>query len=80
MNAKLLRNSLEALIMLREELHGSVEDSVLEALDKVIDDLQSIQQHPDKISASDVLNVLGQILETLPAIVELIRIMSTMLQ
>ena len=79
MNAELLRNSVEALVILRAELRGSVEDSVLEKLDKVISDLESIQQHPDKISASDVLNVLGQVLETLPAIVEMIHILTIVL-
>jgi hypothetical protein len=80
MNAELLRNSVEALIALRAELHGSVEDSVLESLDEVISDLEDIQQHPDKISASDMLRVLGQILEALPAVVELIQILSIMLK
>lgn len=80
MNAELLKNSIEALVKLRSELHGSVEDSVTETLDKVISDLKAIQQHPDKVSASDVLNVLGQVLGTLPAIVELIHMLSNVLK
>jgi hypothetical protein len=80
MNTQLLGSSIEALLQLRAELHGSVEDSVMETLDKVISDLEAIQQHSDKISAIDVLNIIGEALQALPAIAELIRILSAVIK
>lgn len=80
MNDKLLGDSIEALIRLRSELHDSVEDSVLEVLDKAISDLEIIRQGSDKVSANDVLHILGQVLEKLPMVVELIRLLVECLQ
>ena len=80
MNAELLRNSVDALIMLRSELQGSVEDSVIEKLDEVVNHLKALQQHPDEISAHDVLYILGAILENVPVIVELIHLLTTLLK
>jgi hypothetical protein len=77
MDDQLLSKSIEALIMLRLELHGSVDDSVIETLDKVITDLDAARNEPSKISAQDVLHLLGTILEQLPAIVEIIHMLST---
>ena len=76
MNAQLLRNSIDTLKSIRQELHNNIENSVLETLDEAISDLEYIQQSSDQISAHDVLYILGQILEKLPMIVELIHILS----
>jgi hypothetical protein len=76
MNDKLLGESIEALIMLRLELHGSVDDSVLQTLDKVISDLEAAKNEPDKISMQEILRLLGTVLDKLPAIVEIIHILS----
>lgn len=76
MNEKLLGESIDALIMLRLELHGSVDDSVLETLDKVISDLEATRNEPSKISAQDTLRLLGTILDKLPVIVEIIHVLS----
>ena len=76
MNEKLLGESIEALISLRMELHGSVDESVLETLDKVISDLDAVRNEPSKASAQDALRLLGTVLDKLPAIVEIIHILS----
>ena len=76
MNAKLLSSSIETLKSLRLELRNGIENNVLEMLDEAIFDLEQIQQGSDKISASKVLHILGQVLEKLPMIVELIHILS----
>ena len=76
MKADLLRSSIDTLKSVRLELHGNVENSVLEVLDKAIFDLENLQQDSDQVSTRDVLNVLGQVLEKLPMIVELIQLLS----
>jgi hypothetical protein len=76
MNAELLRSSIDTLKSVRVELHGNVENSALEMLDEAIVDLESFQQDSSKVSTRDVLYVLGQVLEKLPVIIELIHILS----
>jgi hypothetical protein len=76
MNDKLLGESIEALILLRLDLQGSVDDSVLEELDKVISDLEAIGNEPSTISAQETLHILGTFLDKLPAIVEIIHMLS----
>ena len=79
MNAKLLKNSIVVIKELREELHSKAEDSVLKKLDQVIADLEKVlQEDPSKICAKDVLLIIGSILETIPAIVEAIKLLSTL--
>lgn len=80
MKAELLRSSIDTLKSIRLELHGNVENSVLEMLDKAISDLEVFQQAPEEVSARDVLHVLGQVLEKLPMLVELLRILSDILK
>jgi hypothetical protein len=76
MQTQLLSSSIDTLKSVRLELHGNVENSVLEMLDNAIFDLENLQQDSNKISARDVLYVLGQVLEKLPIIVELIHRLS----
>jgi hypothetical protein len=76
MKAELLRSSIDTLKSVRLELYGNVENSVVEMLDKAIVDLESFQQDSSKVSTRDVLSVLGQVLEKLPVIIELIHILS----
>ena len=80
MNAQLLRDSTDTLKSIRQELHNNIENSVLEMLDDAISDLEYIQQSSDEISAYDVLNILGQVLDKLPMIVELIHIVSIVMK
>jgi len=77
-NTELLESSIEALKSVKSELQNDVENSVLEMLDKAISDLESIQQSSEKFSAQDLLNILSRVLDKLPVIVELIRIVMTM--
>jgi len=76
MKAELLRSSIDTLKSVRLELYSNVENSVVEMLDKAIVDLESFQQDSSKVSTRDVLYVLGQVLEKLPVIIELIHILS----
>lgn len=78
MNVRLLRDSIEELQLLRLELHGRVEDSVIEMLEKAILDLQALENSPDAISGHEILYIVGSILEKLPAIVELIYLLTNL--
>ena len=76
MDERLLGEAIEALMMLRLELHGSVDDSVLQTLDKVIFDLEAARNDPSRVSAQAALRLLGTVLDKLPAIVEILRMLS----
>lgn len=78
MNTELLESSIETLKSVKSELQNNVENSVLETLDKAISDLETIQQNSEKFSAHDLLNILSRVLDKLPVIVELIRILMTL--
>lgn len=78
MNTELLESSIQTLKSVKSELQNNVENSVLETLDKAISDLETIQQNSEKFSAHDLLNILSRVLDKLPVIVELIRILMTM--
>ncbi|NOH04720.1 MAG: hypothetical protein HND47_23495 [Chloroflexi bacterium] len=78
MNEELLESSIQTLKSVKSELQNNVENSVLETLDKAISDLETIQQNSEKFSAHDLLNILSRVLDKLPVIVELIRILMTM--
>ena len=78
MNTELLKSSIETLKSVKLELQNNVENSVLETLDKAISDLETLQQNSEKFSAHDLLNILSRVLDKLPVIVELIRILMTM--
>jgi hypothetical protein len=73
MQTKLLKSSIDTLKSVRAELHGNVENSVLEMLDNAISDLENLQQDSSKVSARDVLYILSQVLDKLPLIVELVH-------
>ena len=76
MQTQLLSSSIDTLKSVREELHGNVENSVLEMLDNAIYDLENLQQNSSNVNARDVLYILGQVLDKLPVIVELIHKLS----
>ena len=76
MHKQLLSGSIDTLKSVRLELDGNVENSVLEMLDNAIFDLETLQQDSNKISAREVLYVLGQVLDKLPVIVEFIHKLS----
>lgn len=78
MNTELLESSIETLKSVKLELQNNVENSVLETLEKAISDLEKIQLNSEKFSAHDLLNILSRVMDKLPVIVELIRILMTM--
>jgi hypothetical protein len=74
MNDRLLENSLEALYMLREELYGKADDSVIAQLEEVINDLeQARHEGSDKISAADVLKKIGSVIEIATVVADIIK-------
>jgi len=75
MNKALLSDSLEVLKQLREELHDSVEDSVIDRLDHVIADLETAQSGKSErvIQAHEILLLLGTLIEHVPEIAEIIQ-------
>ena len=65
--------SLETLRAIRAEVHGKVEASVIERLDAVIQELEaSRREDPGKYTAGDILTLVGEIVQLLPAVVELV--------
>lgn len=77
MNERLLRDSVEALIELRAELRSIAKDSVIETLDEVIKDLRSAQsKDSNDFRPIDGLKILGNAFELIPAIADLIKLLS----
>ncbi len=74
MKHTLLRDSVGALKCIRAELQGNVESSVMVRLDKVIKDLEAAEQSGTDaaITASELLRLLGSLIEKIPAIAEVI--------
>jgi len=58
MKADLLRSSIDTLKSVRLELHGNVESSTLEMLDKAIFDLENLQQDSDHIRVHKLITSL----------------------
>lgn len=72
---ELLSSSLDALKGIRDELQGSVDDSVIRQIDGLIHDWQAaLEKGPKgKISAQDILTSLGQVLKWLPEIIDIVE-------
>lgn len=77
MDKRLLRNSLDVLYGLREELHGKADSSVNEQLDEVINCLDAALHDgiAQEISSSDVLKILGSVVELISSIVALSKLL-----
>ena len=74
MNKRLLRDTLEVLYSLRAVVHDTVEDRVIDELDKAIKQLEDAQDDPlTSIDPMFVLMLLGRLLENLPQIVDAIK-------
>ena len=67
-----LRSSIEALKILRAELQNNVEKSVIEQLDEIIKNLETIQRKDQKIKARKLLEIFGKSLKILPTIAKII--------
>lgn len=72
---ELLSSSLDALTGVRDELQGSVDDSVIRKLEGVISDLEAAlkQRSKRQISVVEVLAIFGQVLDSLPEIIDMIE-------
>jgi len=70
---ELLSSSLDALTGVRDELQGSVDDSVICKIEGVISGLEAALERCSKqqISAAEVLAILGQVLSWLPEIIDI---------
>lgn len=74
--SKLLKNSVELLKSIRQELHGSVDDSVIEELDKVIQDLETAQKRRNMGQAIDIAKLFvsfGTLLVKFPELAQAIE-------
>lgn len=74
MNKRLLRDTLEVLYSLRDEVQDTVDERVIDELDRAIKQLEDAQNDPlISIDPVDVLMLLGKLLENLPQIVDAIK-------
>jgi hypothetical protein len=69
--------SLDLLHAIRAEVHGSVEDSVIERLDEAIKKLEEADENDArKYTALEILSMLGKVVELIPAIALLLEWLS----
>ncbi len=82
MDKELLRNSAAILIEIRAELHGNVEDSVVEQLDEVIHDLEAAQSGKTErvITALEILLLLGTLIEKVPEIAKTLEFLTLLIK
>ena len=81
--SRLLKDSAEFLKSIRVELHGSVDDSVLEQLDKVIRDLEAAQKKQDLGQVIDIATLLvsfGTLLTKIPELAQVIGALAEMIK
>lgn len=76
MNKIFLKEILEVLIGIRQELSKHAESSVNLELDSVIEVLKGEIDKDVSINANDVLVLLGKVLDKVPAILRLIELLS----
>jgi len=71
---KHVQEALDLLWQIRAEVHGNVESSVEEMLDRAINDLEeTLQTDHQKFSKDDLLTILGMAAQLLPAVAQLIE-------
>ena len=69
-----VRNVRKLLMQLRADVHGNVENSVVEKLDRAIQELDVAERRSSrKLSRDDLLAVLGRVVQMLPAVAQLIE-------
>lgn len=74
MNTQLLRDSLEILKDIRAEVQGTVEDSVIDELDCVINRLEGALSSPFiNIDPVSILMILAKVIASLPEIADAIK-------
>ena len=67
---------LDVLYDIRAEVHGDVGDSVINRIDDAINDLETkLYEDIDNFNALDVLTMLGKVIEVIPAIQALFKLL-----
>jgi hypothetical protein len=61
---KLLKDSIESVKQLRDELHDDIDSSKRKKLDRIIEDLESCEKR--NISPNQILDLIGKALALLP--------------
>ena len=72
-NQQLLKNSIEIIKQVREELRNDIDNSKREKLDQVIEDLERCDAQ--KITTDQLLIFLGKVVEKLPSIERMFEIL-----
>ena len=72
-NQQLLKNSIEIIKKLREELHDDIDSSKREKLDQVIEDLKNCDAQ--KITAVQIFDLLGKAVNVIPYIAQILEIL-----
>lgn len=74
MNTQLLRDTLETLKDVRAEVQGTVENSVIDDLDRVINMLEdALNSRSINIDPLDILMFLAKVIANLPEIADAIK-------
>lgn len=73
---QLISASIKLLEAIQAEVQGNVESSVVAQIEMVIDNLKAAQKEaPSSITASDLLMLLGKVIEVLPAVATLLQML-----
>lgn len=72
-NQQLLKNSIEIIKQLREELHDDIDSSRREKLDQVIEYLTHCDAQ--KITAVQIFDLLGKAVDVIPYIAQILEIL-----
>lgn len=72
--AQLARDLLKVAYAIREEVLGNVGNGVVDLVDKLIERLESAYHRDSRsLTKAEVIVVIGQIMEAVPAIAEFIK-------
>lgn len=74
-NKKLLKSSIECLKQLSVEMHEEMDNSKIQQLNIAIKNLESYHKN-QTITAKDLLKIFGDVLVLIPAIANIIQLLS----
>lgn len=72
-NLNLLKNSIESLKLMRQEMHDVMDSSKRAELDQIISDLE---QYGTEKSRTQLLDIFGTAIKLIPAVEALLRLWS----
>lgn len=78
MNKIFLKEILDVLISVQQELSKHAESDVNLELNRIIEELKGEIDKDAKINANDVLALIGKIMDQLPSITRLIELLSNL--